>query len=597
MVIRKMSTRDFQGLSGTREFNLDKWNAYCLPCGAGKTSFLNALRYGLTGQKPEGEAICRGADRCAVELVLGNGISIIRQTFAGGTSSSFVNRRRSSGKGADETVSGTSGVPVGVMKIASSGDVIKSLKPDEFGKLILGYAREELDAGRLKSYIPDADDAMSREIEEYFGSSVFSVENVRAFHKNLVDRRRALKREIADAEAVIRDANKSPVPVESMESLRSREAELAEEIRKSSAYTEAEKAYRKALADKEARDKNIKKLRDSIAAITAEKKDPTVLEGMEKELEKKRRMLDDAKQAGNSMFITGRDTRKVLEGLATSICPLSEKLVCTTDKTAVRDELEKIAREADAGVEKQKALIRSITEEAGKLENSIKAFNEEQLLVSKKAMMEGELKRTEALEVPVPGKPVKPDTGKAEASLKEVRGKIRALEAHEKAAGIEKEMAGRRRLLETVEALAKAFDPKGAVFDGITSDYMKAFEEAANAKAEGIRHGMRMRFVPDGGVRAYLDTKGDGTFLGYESLSGGEKALFLYLILDLLNALSGFRILILDELSVLDREVFSALLALIREHEDEYDHIFLSAVSHDDTVACIEEAGIRTKVL
>ena len=104
---------------------------------------------------------------------------------------------------------------------------------------------------------------------------------------------------------------------------------------------------------------------------------------------------------------------------------------------------------------------------------------------------------------------------------------------------------------------------------------------------------MKVKFVTDNGVHVFVDVNGDDTFLDYDSLSEGEKALYIYLMLDLLNTLSGFGVLIIDELSVLDNETFSSLLDIIIEHQDDYDQIFIAMVNHDDTIQIIKDKGLN----
>ena len=144
------------------------------------------------------------------------------------------------------------------------------------------------------------------------------------------------------------------------------------------------------------------------------------------------------------------------------------------------------------------------------------------------------------------------------------------------------------------EFLVLQFSPKGAVKQSITGYYLESFTDTVNEKAKGLFPGMKVKFVTDTGVSVLTDIHGDDTFLEYCQLSGGEKACVMFLLLDLLSTLSGFRTMIIDELSVLDSDAFTQLLELVLAHKDEYDHIVLSAVNTTDCEEALNAHGIET---
>ena len=92
-----------------------------------------------------------------------------------------------------------------------------------------------------------------------------------------------------------------------------------------------------------------------------------------------------------------------------------------------------------------------------------------------------------------------------------------------------------------------------------------------------------------------MDTDGSGIFKEYAALSGGEKAYMLFLVLDMLNALTGFKVIMMDELSILDKESFRQFVELIVNHKDDYDLVLLACAEHDDLTDIINTYGI-TKI-
>lgn len=71
--------------------------------------------------------------------------------------------------------------------------------------------------------------------------------------------------------------------------------------------------------------------------------------------------------------------------------------------------------------------------------------------------------------------------------------------------------------------------------------------------------------------------------------SGGEKALAIFLLLDVFNSITGVNLIFFDEVEVLDNEVFKKLLLLIREQMSDYDHIIITGVDHKDTISAVKD--------
>lgn len=69
-------------------------------------------------------------------------------------------------------------------------------------------------------------------------------------------------------------------------------------------------------------------------------------------------------------------------------------------------------------------------------------------------------------------------------------------------------------------------------------------------------------------------------------LSGGESLILRFLMLDMLNQLTGTHLMFLDNIEVLDDDALTYLVNIItsKEFEDEYDHVFIAGVNHPDVI-------------
>ena len=138
MKIKKLQIQSFEGFEDQFEYEFtEPLNALCLKNGAGKTSFLNALRYAITGVKPTVNCINNESNSMAVGLTFHDGTGIIRQDFTDKSARYFLNRRPVSKKNIDDMLQSKAGVAQQTMKIATSTDVLAGLKPQEFGELLL----------------------------------------------------------------------------------------------------------------------------------------------------------------------------------------------------------------------------------------------------------------------------------------------------------------------------------------------------------------------------------------------------------------------------------------------------------------------------
>ena len=166
-------------------------------------------------------------------------------------------------------------------------------------------------------------------------------------------------------------------------------------------------------------------------------------------------------------------------------------------------------------------------------------------------------------------------------------------ESFEKFTEMRKENESLNKQLSDLEYLVAAFSPKGKVKESITSYYLSTFEEQCNEKAESLKKGFRIKFVSDGGICVMADVTGNGVYRPISGLSGGERIYCLFIIIDMLCSLTGLRMMIFDELSVLDDESFPALIRLIKENEDDYDFVLLSTAEHTDIMDSLKKENIN----
>ncbi len=123
-------------------------------------------------------------------------------------------------------------------------------------------------------------------------------------------------------------------------------------------------------------------------------------------------------------------------------------------------------------------------------------------------------------------------------------------------------------------------------------EYLDAFSGPLNTKVKQIFPAMNISFVSDEGVTVLVDT-GNGQSIPLSALSGGQKTILVFLIMLLFSELSSLRLIILDELSVLDAGAMDGLLTVLEKTKDQYDLALLACVNHDDSSELIRLHNVK----
>ena len=139
-------------------------------------------------------------------------------------------------------------------------------------------------------------------------------------------------------------------------------------------------------------------------------------------------------------------------------------------------------------------------------------------------------------------------------------------------------------LHEYYQKLIKFLAMDGIAIEKITEYYLNLFNQTIAARIQLLNIGLNIQFVLDDGISYRVYKQGTNECLEYEQLSTGEKKIIAFLILDLLNILSGARLMFLDDLNDLDVQTFEHFIQMITnpEFQKYYDHIFIGTVLNSD---------------
>lgn len=591
MKVDKLQIINFGGLSGKREYHFpEKLTALCMPNGSGKTSVLTALRTAVTGDT-KGTAVYGDAPHYDVGVLFSDGTHVIREVSKVGPGKQWYNKKAIAVKELDRVLGQSFGIPVNTMKIVTASEVVAHMKPQELSEFMLSYIPETLDTQTVISYLTNPTDGMKEILTKTLPAGAFSVSELDRAYSVLFDQRKSVKKEKAEAEAAIKVLGSANAPAETKAELTGLLETIVKSKQEMAVYQSALDAYNKALAYNKKLEEATEALTKELAGIPDATYDDQKASELSSALTKLQNEMDDTKRLIVRLQSTVDSLNKAITTLNQPVCPLSERLVCTTDKSAIRADLESSLKETKEEIVLQKKKVEEIGKQIADKNAQVKSMNDAKLGAVRREAILKQLEQAKS-SVQEAKEPKKPEVANTSYTEDDVRRKLRVLEDLEKAGQAKAKLSDISARLYDLESLVTEMAPKGPVKEKITGAYISAFEDAVNAKAAELKSGMKMRFALDGGITPLLDIAGDGTYLPYHLLSGGEKIYMIFLLLDMFNAMCGLRLLIIDELSVLDEVNFGSLLDLLQKHTEEYDQILISTVDHADLVAQLKKRSI-----
>ena len=147
------------------------------------------------------------------------------------------------------------------------------------------------------------------------------------------------------------------------------------------------------------------------------------------------------------------------------------------------------------------------------------------------------------------------------------------------------------RRLNILEQMLEVLAPKSGLREKIIASVLEPLEKHCNDLADKLRLDFKLSIQVKNGVTILCKPKSSVDYVGLTDVSTGEQTLAMFLILDMLNQLSGLGLLMMDNLDALDADALDELMTVLTSKEvlDRYDHIFVSMVAHDDSVNVLDK--------
>ncbi|WP_097006341.1 AAA family ATPase [Lacrimispora amygdalina] len=612
----KIEGINIKGFKGIEDFNHRFNNTVTVIdglVGTGKTSLIQALRFGLTGELPT-SPIRNGFATASVMLDCGEELCIEREISRPSKKSVKIVGRKVGVGASEEYISEISSVGNEIMKIATSSEVLTKLKPSEFGNIFLNESEEKKSFTELINIFKNIDSKEKKavmaeeekeekdlpadvitEIRHLFSGKIITLEDINKAYEEA----RATKREYTAlhkaAVSRSKDFLEITKPEYSESALRKKLEEIIGVEKNIKAYEDSVRDYNKAMENKKEQEKRIARIELEIDLNKATLPNTEKYKKNQNDIEILNKKIIEQEKILQTLNDNIKRLQQTILQLDKPVCPISKKLICKTDKTDFRDELEEAIFENQESVNTIKQTITEFNELREALINDVDVYLKNKEKYNKKIILKKELDEIKAHPIVLPIKPekfeIKKDYSEEKTALQE---KLDLLRRYYDCEAEYKESKRLKRFCTIYDFLVKALEPKGPVIKEFLESFAEFLEISCNERANLLKTGFETKFIPEDGLKVLFKPKTGTEFLPFSNLSNGERIFAELVLTDLINSFCNSRILILDDTDHLDKKSFRMLLDFVTRDEIKvlYDMIIISCVSHDDMKEVIKEYAV-----
>lgn len=578
---------NFQGIESLKISPTKKISVVIGENGKGKSSLLKAIRYGFTGEAPA-NFIKKGKNFASVAIKLKSGDFFERVKDNRGQKIT-LNGSSVSNKNLMESLEKLSGASKNAMKIISSKEVFEKLKPDELSSFLLQFIPERLDISRLESFIPSLSSSSKDELEKLFPAmpATFGIKEISDAFAVVDEQRKYFKREMDFATISLERIGE----IESTRSLEQIEDDIKQmrEIKERQAVlSKTLVLYNESKRKLEEQKKQLANLENELKRLSLVGKPlETKLQKLKNDEDEARKKISDIDSLLRYLELKLSEEKESLSVLKSTSCPLCESVLCPVDKSVLLDACEERIASLNEGIAIQKREREDVVRRIKEIQNLIDEYYRQEKLYEKKVKL---LEMADYIKASLISLPSIPEI--KEEELVDMKKRLEDLDKERRAAitykqkmDIKKSFENYKEKYDIFYFLANELKPKGNVMNQVLAYYYEFFENACANISNNLVPGFLIRFAYENGLKLWIRPGNGKEYVLYESLSSGEKILASFVLLDMLNQLTGFNILLLDDIEHLDIVTFENFLKYImdsKEIQNRYDHIFIAGAIHRD---------------
>lgn len=589
--ITTISIRNFKGIEDL-QLNAKKLNAIIGKCGSGKSSLLDAIRFALTGKAGK-EVIRKGCREASVVLRFSDNSTIerIRRTSE---NISKCNGKSSTKRSLDEFLTARNMNPCWIESLCSV-DWFAGLSSKDLNNFFMTILPLRAKAETVVELVAQLDKDLTEKKEKYLMEEILKKQEIFSFndlangYNTAYTVRQELKRKYN--EMLPRCTFNETVPAKTRE-------DIEKELNNISQVEAAEKEYSKRLKEyassKKQHDLAIKRLDEMKKELDTYSSCKKPKEETKTQAEADRKLFQVHIKRTNEYIGTINSTldllKRTLNNLDKPICPISEKLICTTDKSQLKEELLSLIQKNENALASNKEFLAKCEDQVRKRDDIISNYQKEVYRYEQKTTLENNISKFIVPEI-LP-EPQKVEKAHLEAKKKELLDLLSILSRYEKVQQNKKELAKIKDKYDLVQFAVKVLDSKIGIPALILQRTLRFFEKKCNEKASLLREGFQIHFLSDNGITIQVSPGKGKPFVDMKEVSTGEFVCVAYILMTMIGEATKCHLFLIDNLDRLDTEYLNALLSLLEE-DKKIEQVFLGGVDHADVEQTLNDKSFQ----
>lgn len=589
--ITTISIRNFKGIEDL-QLNAKKLNAIIGKCGSGKSSLLDAIRFALTGKAGK-EVIRKGCREASVVLRFSDNSTIerIRRTSE---NISKCNGKSSTKRSLDEFLTARNMNPCWIESLCSV-DWFAGLSSKDLNNFFMTILPLRAKAETVVELVAQLDKDLTEKKEKYLMEKILKKQEIFSFndlangYNTAYTVRQELKRKYN--EMLPRCTFNETVPAKTRE-------DIEKELNNISQVEAAEKEYSKRLKEyassKKQHDLAIKRLDEMKKELDTYSSCKKPKEETKTQAEADRKLFQVHIKRTNEYIGTINSTldllKRTLDNLDKPICPISEKLICTTDKSQLKEELLSLIQKNENALASNKEFLAKCEDQVRKRDDIISNYQKEVYRYEQKTTLENNISKFIVPEI-LP-EPQKVEKAHLEAKKKELLDLLSILSRYEKVQQNKKELAKIKDKYDLAQFAVKVLDSKIGIPALILQRTLRFFEKKCNEKASLLREGFQIHFLSDNGITIQVSPGKGKPFVDMKEVSTGEFVCVAYILMTMIGEATKCHLFLIDNLDRLDTEYLNALLSLLEE-DKKIEQVFLGGVDHADVEQTLNDKSFQ----
>jgi DNA repair exonuclease SbcCD ATPase subunit len=583
MKIAKIIINNFRGIT-TETLLPDKINVLLGHCGTGKSSTMDAIKWGLTGKITK-EDIRYDSPEASIKIIFDDETSIMRTQSAKATN--YVNEKVATEKATNEFLENKFGCSISSIEAMCGASFFKSLSKKDLKSFIIDILPIKASFSKIVELSDDLDEEKISFIKEYLEDEV-SLADIDAAYKTVFDGRKVKKQVLKNLQEKSKFTKE--LPGVTKEELLKRQGEIALIEAKVNDYKKNLERYNKSLKTRENAEKQLADMKNRLHQYKDIKQ--PVEADLQLAIKEKQLFIDAIANANNTIAIMKANVelmQRTLDSLDKPVCPISERIVCTADKSGLREELISLVETNNKELANGYNFIVRCNEQVDKRDEIINSYNNQLIAWNNKINLENTINAFALPEVLDKPEEVNGDFAEEKLQIQNMLNVWYEKDASDQAAKNIEETLHKVNLYDFAVKFFSANGIKSKLLEKAVDPLQKMIDE----KTQSLRKGFKISLMTEEEFDITISPR-TGEVVPLNKISAGEFIVTAYILMSVVSQITGVSILMMDNLDNLDSDAARQLMLLL-DADENFNTIILASVDHPDIIDAISEVDCFVK--